>query len=445
MSLHRYDVLDAYTLEELRREYTRADAKGRTSLLKELQNRRNGIPFDIARMAVEDEQVEVRECIARHGQLDYSETLYEGDNPDNPIIKFPERNLEEHLKHDPDAFVRACLRENPHVFLGTLRWVSYFQQANHLERLALMRNPEVQWGKELIERIFDHENHELGISLEERQELICAFLTNKEVLADLDETRKCPVFEWPDDYFGLSILGAEKFLTTLWELASKWPKEQQRLRSLVYQYVPAGDETKAKIYQAEEEPGCRCAILQNCTVEDAETLKLALRDTDKYCRSMAEKIERKPKPTDDKLKQKWKEESEDKARQHRDVISFFTILGVTVVVVKLYFPDWSDLALLIGLFILGVRVVSIVFHFIDLKRRERKERWEFAKSIWKRNQWDGLEKARTLLEEGKSPQEVMRETHLSMRELVDEGLLVSHSVPFRIGRVISRYVKIHRP
>ena len=87
MGLGRYAVLDAYTLEELRREYARADAKRRISLLKKL-NRQSGIPSEIAGLAVKDPGVDVREWIARHGKYLFKE-------------------LEEYLKNDPDPFVRA--------------------------------------------------------------------------------------------------------------------------------------------------------------------------------------------------------------------------------------------------------------------------------------------------------------------------------------------------
>jgi hypothetical protein len=90
----------------------------------------------IALLAVEDPQVEVRQWIARHGNyLDYSRSHPEHSN----------NNLEDYLKNDPDPFVRACLHENPTVFNAWDRaaWLKYFQEATHMERLALMRNPEV--------------------------------------------------------------------------------------------------------------------------------------------------------------------------------------------------------------------------------------------------------------------------------------------------------------
>jgi hypothetical protein len=58
---------------------------------------------------------------------------------------------------------------------------------------------------------------------------------------------------------------------------------------VVYRYMPASDETKAKIYQAEEDRICRRWILENCTAADVQTLALAMKDKDKGCREMASK------------------------------------------------------------------------------------------------------------------------------------------------------------
>ncbi len=58
---------------------------------------------------------------------------------------------------------------------------------------------------------------------------------------------------------------------------------------VVYRYVSTSDETKAKIYQAEEDRICRRWILENCTAADVQTLALALKDKDNVCREMASK------------------------------------------------------------------------------------------------------------------------------------------------------------
>lgn len=189
MDLARYDANDAYILEELRREYQASDAKGRIRLLKRLHRAapNMGVPLVVALMALEDPHVEVRQWIARHGEF-----LTSGADPTlsllatvlEPLGGFQpgEGTLADKLKNDPDPFVRACLRENPEVFNFILAdsWKQAFAEATHLERLALMRNPKVH--ADLIERVFDCEDNELGVAPNERSELVMAYLTNAEAL-----------------------------------------------------------------------------------------------------------------------------------------------------------------------------------------------------------------------------------------------------------------------
>jgi hypothetical protein len=310
--LSRYAISDAYMLEELRRSYQNSAAKGRIELLKELYSgKQRGEsqrpPFEIALLAVEDANVEVRQWIARHGKyLDYSDDenpgaarqeeahLYDaGGRP----IGIPSRNLEERLKNDPDPFVCASLRENPTVFGGlissTEKWMGYFREANHMERLALVRNPEV-W-EPFIEKIFDPEDNALGITLQERQELVLAFLTNEEALAK--EARAALRRPTGSDNIEIdaaimSHFGSRHFLQKLWHLASKWPRET-KIQSAVYYAVPADDKTKAEVYRTCDEPAWRHMILANCGGEDRETLELGLKDTDEICRYMAEDIKKR--------------------------------------------------------------------------------------------------------------------------------------------------------
>ncbi len=72
--LPRYSKLDSYTLEELRRKYQTSDPKARIDLLQNFYKDDTAPPFEIALVAVEDSNVEVRQWIARHGKyLDYRE------------------------------------------------------------------------------------------------------------------------------------------------------------------------------------------------------------------------------------------------------------------------------------------------------------------------------------------------------------------------------------
>jgi len=284
----RYEMADDYTTEELTRNYERSTPENRTRLLESLYNEIYRPPYKLARLAVQDQNVEVRGWIARHGKgLDYRESrLIDGEL----VYEKPERDLEQQLKNDPDPFVRACLRENPDVFAQLLSTVrNEFLESNHIERLALMRNPEIHWHEELLKKIFDHDNQELGITLQERKELICAFLTNKEAFDYLDKTRNLPRSEWPTFDYGMNVSGANNFLISLWELSARWPKEKPILMPyIVYRHVPVKEETRAKIYKTEQEPVCREAILYSCTERDLETLKLGALDENERCRTAAQ-------------------------------------------------------------------------------------------------------------------------------------------------------------
>jgi hypothetical protein len=96
--------IDAFAVEELRRQYLSADVSGRIALLQG-----NTLPFEIARLAVEDPRVEVRQWFARNGR-DYRESYEAGTG--HFAFRFPDRNLLEILRNDDDNFVRASVYLN---------------------------------------------------------------------------------------------------------------------------------------------------------------------------------------------------------------------------------------------------------------------------------------------------------------------------------------------
>ena len=225
------------------------------------------LPFEIAKIAVEDENVQMRAWIARKGKyLNYSEEGLE--------------NLEDRLRNDPDPFVRACLRENPTTYDFFADWVKLFIESTHFERLALIRNPDVD--SELIEKLFDHEDQELGINLKERHELVLAFLTNKKVLSRFKKSRIEPR-DWIDRDAAHQVC---LHYSKLWDLISRWPKDTNT-QSAVYLGLWADDETKARIYKVCDEAVWRRCILMNCDPSDKKTIDLALKDADDINRDMA--------------------------------------------------------------------------------------------------------------------------------------------------------------
>jgi hypothetical protein len=279
MALGRYTFPDAYILEELRRAYHASDTKGRIRLLQKLYRGEQRPPFEVALLAVEDPDVTVRQWVARHGSyLDYRTSRDESTD----------RNLVDRLQNDPDPFVRACLRENPTVLHGwsTTDWIEAFRGATHLERLALMRNPETETAHALIQKLFDYEDQELSINLEARKELILAFLTNNNALhRSRDFKRKAGGFlaDWEIDI----IWSTHAHVSQLWTLISKWPEGSGNLQSVVYRYIGAPDETKAEIYRTCVIPAWRRAILANCDEDDRRTIALGTQDADDLCRELA--------------------------------------------------------------------------------------------------------------------------------------------------------------
>lgn len=308
MTLPRYAITDAYTLEELRREYQGSNIEGRIGILQKLyegnQRGEGRAPYEIALLALDDPHVEVRRWIAKYGKyLDYSKDTLQ------------HQNLEERLKEDPDPFIRACLRENPTAFdpWSTEVWMNYFKEATPLERLALMRNPQVAsaHGEKLVEAVFNHEDQDLGISLKERQGLVYAFLTNKEALAHLETTSKLSLAQWPTEDYGMNVYGAKEFLKKLWALASQWPKET-KIQSVVYRFLPADDKTKADIYQTCNEPVWRHMILENCDKNDKETIQLGINDSNETSRHMAEWLNKPTQGTEEQTLDKISDKIEKK-------------------------------------------------------------------------------------------------------------------------------------
>ncbi|MFQ5842916.1 MAG: hypothetical protein ACE5I8_10810, partial [Thermodesulfobacteriota bacterium] len=271
--------------EELKREYSFADTKGRIRLLKRLEGYP---PFEIAQLAIADESAEVRQWIARHGQgLDYRKVMSseeKNDSQSDPL------NLWEKLEKDPDPFVRACLRENPNYRFPSLLFSNEgsqcFKNSTHMERLALVRNERVP--HELIEKIFDHDDSTLNLSAEEREELVLAFLTNEKKVRESRKTRR--EYDAREEEFSLIPPSVENKLhySKLWKLASKWPGTE--VRYFVYGVLGTDDETKAEVYRNTNESRIRSWILDKCSGDDILTIRLGMQDPNEECREGAFRV-----------------------------------------------------------------------------------------------------------------------------------------------------------
>ena len=289
-----------------------------------------------------------------------------------------------------------------------------------MERLATMCNPQL-WITDacrLLEKLFDYENNELAISLEQRKELIAAFLTNHKLIAQLKE--------WTE--------GTERrtFTSILWDLASKWPRspESEVRRTVrpilmphhVYVYLPADDETKARVYRKEDNALCRQWIIEGCSPEDVQTIELGKKDKDKSCREQARRVSQKPIMSDEDYDEKQKQEWAAKEKYRQELMTFYTRLAIALIVVKLYFPEWSNVALGVSIGLSGILILISVFEHV-VRRFQRKREWTQS-AIAQVYLDDSLEKARDLLEKGLSPLVISKETGRSLKILKREGVII---------------------
>ena len=280
MKLSRYTFLDDYILAELIREYEASDSRGRIQLLERLYQDGAIPPFEIARMAMIDSSAQVRHWIAKCGRhFDYRvNRIPENDND----RENSERNLAELFEKENDPFIKACLRENPHFFDALTRipdWKEFFSKLTHLERLAAVRNPNLD--KEIIEAILDPDDRHLTLSTAQREELGRAIFTNSKFIADTN-------METEDFRDGYIWYLNDKHRSTLWKLAAKWPPDSA-IPWLIYRFIGAEDETRAQAFRSCNVSSHRVAMLEGCDRTRGEAIELGLVDSDADCRRIAHK------------------------------------------------------------------------------------------------------------------------------------------------------------
>lgn len=242
------------------------------------------MPYELALKAVTDSGPVVREWMAKESPyLDYREAQYEraGEQFTTTYVH-PDRDLVERLRQDSDLFIRAALRENSKIFrwgpLERDKWIEEFGNCSPLERLAMMRNKELDF--ELVNRILDVDDIELNLENEERLQLARACLVNERVVQN---SRRSRTRDFAD---GWGWYQAGEDAKTIWELAAKWP-EDSGIQLLAFENVQTNDEVKAEIYSKCQSTFLRQTILNNCFPEDEETLALGRADADPIARSVA--------------------------------------------------------------------------------------------------------------------------------------------------------------
>ena len=127
-----------------------------------------------------DENAYVRAWAAGHLNTDFTDYT----DPKNPAEI---RNYEQGLLQDSDPIVRAALWSNPQCnrLPWSLIWVSegwkeQFQSMSQLERLGLMRNPELS--TRYVVALLETPSEELNLSRKEHAEVLRAAATNSDLI-----------------------------------------------------------------------------------------------------------------------------------------------------------------------------------------------------------------------------------------------------------------------
>jgi hypothetical protein len=191
------------------------------------------------------------------------------------------------LRNDSEIAVRAAACEN-RAFLSSAvlsrEQVKLLADLTHPERLALMRNPMIDG--DLVEKIFDRSDTELGLSDLERAQLIYAYLSNE----DKFDTRNLDTGSYQKvgipNYDAYDMVRTnEKHFERMWKLALQW--NWWDLKSALYSTIPASDDLKLEGYKQNENEWVRRAIVTACKEGDIKTLTAASNDSDEYVARLA--------------------------------------------------------------------------------------------------------------------------------------------------------------
>lgn len=236
-----------------------------------------------------DENPFVRAWAAAHLNTDFTDYA---DSKNPRTI----RDYESSLLKDPAPIVRAALWSNPKsrqlpwyvVGVGLKEaWKEQFRNMSQIERLGLMRNPEL--GKALVLALLESSSEELGVTRDQHREILCAAAINADLISGSRRTGR-----------GAWVGGGEgnapfEEYGQMWELCSeKWLGEPS-VPFFFFRYIQTTPEVKLATYQrllaakrSAEYAWLRQEIIRSCDpLDDKEILKLGWDDPDDKCREAA--------------------------------------------------------------------------------------------------------------------------------------------------------------
>jgi hypothetical protein len=263
MALERYEFNDLYTEAELAAKYRDLPPGGRLRLLQSLEAKYR-LPLSLKELAAKDESPLVRGWVAR--------TIGGGDG---------EKAIYKTLRSDNEEYVRVACMENGHVAMVFWKAMPLFLSLGHIERLALMRNPEL--ADDVILAVFDLSDDRAKLSRQERIDLVLAFLTN--------ENRR-PVRRRGEPFWDTPAPPVEELGDAIWERVTRWPEGWNldggwtSEQAFVFQHVACTTSQRTKSFSSLKNRLPRAAILRHAEGSE-ECLRIAVRDDDDESRGRA--------------------------------------------------------------------------------------------------------------------------------------------------------------
>ena len=201
------------------------------------------------------------------------------------------RNYEPLLLADSSPLVRAAYWSNPRcrrlpwsLISISERWKEHFHSLTQLERLGLMRNPELSM--QYVVALLDTASGGLQISQQEHIAVLTAAAQNPTLIGRSRNTVRREWGEWdpPFEEYG-----------QMWKLAlDKWLNSE--VPYVFIKYIQTTPEVKLEIYnrllekrEATEQKVLRREVIRSCDpFDDRNVLKVAWDDPDEECRKIAE-------------------------------------------------------------------------------------------------------------------------------------------------------------
>jgi hypothetical protein len=274
---------DAYATRMFMSEYRAIrDPLQRKEFLRELIKAEVWMEAEFLDLVYGDENAHVRAWAAAHLYTDYT------NSDDHRVI----RNYEPRLLEDPDPLVRAALWSNPKcqqlpwsMISIAENWKERFRAMSPLERLGLMRNPDLSM--HYVVALLDTASEELHISRDEHAEILRAAAVNPDLVGSSRRTGR--------NYWTVEGHANSPFeeYGRMWELClEKWLSD----RAVPYffiKYIQTTPKVKLSTYNRLLERGddhnvLRQALIESCDpIRDGDVLKVAWNDPDKNCQEAA--------------------------------------------------------------------------------------------------------------------------------------------------------------